>query len=51
MSYYVERFFDPDGAPRYYDTRPLPYDVLSAAEGIEVLTTLRGRRRADHRRL
>jgi hypothetical protein len=40
MSFYIERLFDPDGAPRYYDTRPLPYDVLSAAEGIEVLTTL-----------
>jgi hypothetical protein len=40
MGFYGERLFDSDGAPRYYDTRPLPYDVLSAAEGIEVLTTL-----------
>jgi hypothetical protein len=41
MAYYVERFFGSNGAPGYYDAKPLPYDVLSAAEGIEVLTTLR----------
>jgi len=40
MGFYLERLFDSDGAPRYYDTRPLPYDALSAAEGIEVLATL-----------
>ena len=42
LAYYLERLFDPDGAPRYYDTRALPYDALSAAQGIEALGLFAG---------
>lgn len=37
LSYYLDHFFGSDGAPHYFDDRALPYDALSAAEGIEVL--------------
>lgn len=39
LNFYVERLFDADGGPRYYVDNPLPYDTLSAAQGIEVLST------------
>ena len=40
LDYYIGNLFDETGAPRYYDTRPLPYDALSAAQAIEVLSAL-----------
>jgi hypothetical protein len=37
LTYYLDHFFEADGAPRYYDDRAYPYDALSAAQAIEVL--------------
>jgi rhamnogalacturonyl hydrolase YesR len=40
LAYYVDHFFEPDGCPRYYDTRRYPVDSQCAAQSIETLATL-----------
>jgi hypothetical protein len=37
LAYYLDHFFEADGAPRYYDGSAYPYDALSAAQAIELL--------------
>jgi len=37
LKYYCSRLFGSRGEPYYYPDRPLPYDALSAAQGIETL--------------
>lgn len=43
LRFYETNFFGPNGEPYYYHTRRYPYDVMSAAQGIETLALLRGR--------
>lgn len=40
LDFYVASLFDVHGRPRYFDTKALPYDALSAAQGIETLSVL-----------
>jgi hypothetical protein len=42
LNYYLDHFVGAQGEPNYYDDRALPYDALSAAEGIEVLGLFAG---------
>jgi hypothetical protein len=43
LRFYVAQLFGPDGAPKYYPSHALPYDALSAAQGVETLhVALRG---------
>jgi hypothetical protein len=37
LRFYVAQLFGPDGAPKYYPDHALPYDALSAAQGVETL--------------
>ena len=37
VAYYVAQLFGPAGEPKYYPDRPLPFDALSAAQGLETL--------------
>lgn len=40
VRFYVERFFESDGAPRYYHDRARPYDIHSAAQAMITLADL-----------
>lgn len=40
LTYYKEHFFEPDGRPRYYDSRTYPIDIQSAAQAIETLGSI-----------
>jgi hypothetical protein len=43
VRFYVAQLFGPHGEPKYYPDRALPFDALSAAQGVETLqTALRG---------
>lgn len=37
LTYYVAQLFGPRGEPKYHPERPLPFDALSAAQGVETL--------------
>jgi rhamnogalacturonyl hydrolase YesR len=39
--YFVTRFFEPDGTPRYYDTKTYPIDIQCASQGIQTLVNLK----------
>jgi hypothetical protein len=40
LQFFIEHFFDPEGAPRYYHNRTFPLDVHSAAQSIITLVSL-----------
>ena len=37
VRFYVAQLFGPDGEPKYYPHKALPFDALSAAQGVETL--------------
>jgi hypothetical protein len=39
--YFVNNFFDPDGTPRYYNTKTYPIDIQCASQAIQTLINLR----------
>ena len=38
FDYFQRHFFEPDGRPRYYDTKTMPTDIQCAAQAIDTLT-------------
>ncbi|MEW6442909.1 MAG: hypothetical protein AB1640_18390 [bacterium] len=42
FNFFFRKFFDADGAPRYYSTRKYPIDIQCASQGIQTLVNLRG---------
>ncbi|KJS30828.1 MAG: hypothetical protein VR64_14385 [Desulfatitalea sp. BRH_c12] len=42
--YFVERFFESDGTPRYYHNKTYPIDIQCASQGIQTLVNLRALR-------
>jgi len=40
LIYYMDKFFESDGRPKYYDRRAYPIDIQCAAQGIETLVKL-----------
>lgn len=43
LAYYLEKLFDPDGAPRYYAARRWPVDIHACASAVAALVRLRAR--------
>lgn len=39
--YFIEKFFEQDGTPRYYDYKRYPIDIQCASQGIQTLVNLR----------
>ena len=39
--YFVRKFFEPDGTPRYYNTKKYPIDIQCASQGIQTLVNLK----------
>jgi hypothetical protein len=39
-SFFIERFFKPDGTPAYYDGKTWPIDIQCASQGIQTLVAL-----------
>lgn len=39
--YFVDRFFEPDGRPRYYNNKTYPIDIQCASQGIQTLVRLK----------
>jgi rhamnogalacturonyl hydrolase YesR len=39
--YFIGRFFEPDGTPRYYDKKTYPIDIQCASQGIQTLVNMR----------
>jgi hypothetical protein len=37
LSFYTENFFEPNGRPKYYHSRPYPVDIQCAAQAIDTL--------------
>ncbi|MGH9522062.1 MAG: hypothetical protein ACRD3E_05990 [Terriglobales bacterium] len=37
LAYYKANFFEPNGRPKYYNTRPYPIDIQCAAQSVESL--------------
>lgn len=40
VEHWVQDFFEPDGAPRYYPGKPYPYDIHSAGTAVDVAARL-----------
>lgn len=40
-NYFVNSFFEPNGTPRYYNTKTYPIDIQCASQGIQTLVNLK----------